>query len=312
MSQKVRKRLALVWSVFVCTLIVVGCGADSVWGNISNDPSSASSGADSGPIAPRGCQLPTTRATVHVEDVLVNILVPDQKYIGDLLVLPPWNESGEQWCHQTRLCGMALERGFRLILPDMGKTVYSHAVYPETREDWRANHTIQWVKERLIPDMRNNYCLLKEDGQNFVLGASAGARGAILLLEELPDLFVAGAALSGDYNPAEMKGDNLYRGHLGSYEQFPDRWSVAENVVDGCSGIKASVYLGHGKADEMVPHTQTLHLYDQLKAKNPNVDIRLNLPADMGGDFNYWGSEVANVFDFFESMQASGPEGAMQ
>jgi S-formylglutathione hydrolase FrmB len=184
-------------------------------------------------------------------------------------------------------------------------------VYPETREDWRDFHTMQWIKENLIPDLRNNFCLLKEDGQNFVLGASSGARGAILLAEELPKLFVGVAALSGDYNPAEMKGDNIYRGFLGDFEQFPQRWEVAENVVEGCANIRAAVYLGHGKADDMVPYTQTLHFYDKLKAKTAHLNLRLNLPADRMGDFAYWGSEIDNIFDFFESTQASRPEGPL-
>jgi hypothetical protein len=292
--------------------LLSGCGADALWSGSGTSSDSSSADASESPIAPRGCQLPKGSTTVSVEGTPVDVLMPEGKYIGDLLVLPPWNESRDEWCHHAHLCAKALSRGFRVIMPEMGKSIYAQAVYPETREDWREFHTIQWMKETLIPDLRNNYCLLKEDGQNFVLGASSGARGAILLAEELPKLFVAVAALSGDYNPAEMKGDNIYRGFLGHENDFPQRWDVAENVVEGCASIRAAVYLGHGKADDMVPYTQTLHFYDQLKAKNSTLNIRLNLPADRGGDFAYWGSEVVEIFDFFESTQASGPEGPMQ
>lgn len=312
MLKTVRRKLAFFGIAVMATVMLSSCTEEGFWGTSAGGSSSSDSIVGDGPTAPRGCQLPVGRSTVMVEGTPVDLLMPEKKYAGDLLVLHPWNESREEWCEHARLCGKALKRGYRVILPEMGKSIYAQAVYPETREDWRDFHTMRWIKETLIPDLRNNYCLLKENGQNFVLGASAGARGAILLAEELPDLFVAVAALSGDYNPAEMKGDNIYRGFLGDFEAFPQRWEVAENVVVGCSNIRAAVYLGHGKVDDAVPYTQTLHLYDQLKAKIPHLQMRLNLPADRAGDFAYWGSEVPSVFDFFESTQASGPEGPLQ
>ena len=294
----------------VATVLLLGsCGSDSLWNGSGTNPGNAGNATGKEHL---GCSLPIGHSTVDVEGVSVDILMPAEGYVGDLLVLHPWNATRKDWCANTRLCIQANQHGYRLIMPDMGKSIYAQAVYPETREDWKVCSTIKWVKETLIPDLRANYCLLKEDGQNFVLGASSGARGAILLVEELPDLFTAAAALSGDYNPAEMKGDNIYRGFLGDDEQFPQRWEVAENVVEGSGAIRAAVYLGHGKADDMVPYSQTVHLYDHLKAKNPALNLRLNLPADRGNDFAYWGSEIANVFDFFESTKASGPESAAQ
>ncbi len=294
----------------ICLLLLSRCGGFGVnehGSEASNTPESVQ-----GPAAPQGCRLPIGRNTVDVEGVAVDLLMPEDKYVGDLLVLHPWNTSRADWCMHARFCNKALKRGYRLILPEMGKSIYAQATYPETREDWRSAPTIKWVKERLIPDLRNNYCLLKEDGQNFVLGASSGARGAILLAEEMPGAFVAVAALSGDYNPAAMKGDNVYRGFLGEYESFPQRWDMAENVLEGSTKIQAAVYLGHGKADDVVPYAQTLRLYDLLKTQKPPLQLRLNLPADRGNDFAYWGSEISNVLDFFESTQASGPEGATQ
>lgn len=293
-----------------CLLWLSGCGGVGTYTPETSTDSLSQMGG--GPVAPRGCELPVGRHTVEVEGIAVDLLMPEDKYVGDLLVLPPWNEGRDKWCLHARFCAKASKRGYRLVMPEMSKSIYAQAVYPETREDWRDYPTITWVKERLIPDLRNNYCLFKEGGSNFVIGASAGARGAILLAEEMPDLFVAVAALSGDYNPAEMKGDNIYRGFLGDYEAFVQRWETTENVLEGSSTIRAAIYLGHGKADDVVPYAQTTKLYDQLKAQNPSLNIRLNLPADRGNDFAYWGSEVSSVLDFFESLQASGPESAAQ
>lgn len=298
---------ALALSVFVS-----GCGADAFTGENGSKQgiNSTDSGQESLPAG--GCHLPVGRTPITIDGTPVDVWIPSEKYAGDLLVLPPWNVSRGEWCEKTTLCTQATERGFRVVLPEMGKSIYSQAVYPETRNDWKAFRTLDWVKETLIPELRERHCLLKVDGQNFVLGASSGARGAILLAEELPTLFVAVAGLSGDYNPSELKGDNVYRGFLGDFEQFPQRWEIAENVLEGCDNIRASVYLGHGKADDMVSYQQTLHLYDRLKTHSPDLNMRLNLPSEAGGDFVFWGSEIGNVFDFFESMQATGPEGSVQ
>ncbi|MBP8073939.1 MAG: hypothetical protein KAY96_04225 [Bacteroidia bacterium] len=289
-----------------------GCGSDALSGNSSGDQTTNGANNLQAETKMHGCQLPIGQANLIIDGIPVDVWTPSEKYAGDVLVLHPWNVSRKEWCVKAMLCTKAADRGFRLIMPEMGKSIYSQAVYPETREDWKEFPTMTWVKETLIPELREQHCLLKTDGQNFVLGASAGARGALLLAEELPSLFVAVAGLSGDYNPSELKGDNVYRGFLGDFEQFPQRWELAENVVEGCGDIRASVYLGHGKADDMVSYQQTLHLYDQLKASNPELNIRLNLPAEAGGDFVFWGSEVGHVFDFFESMQATGPEGSLQ
>jgi pimeloyl-ACP methyl ester carboxylesterase len=290
-----------------------GCGVDENQ-TVESDPQEtlAAEGAETSPTAPRGCQLPLGQMTVKVDGISVDLLTPEADYQGDLLVLHPWNAQPAEWCQYAQLCLKASQQGYRLIMPDMGRSIYMQAIYPETREDWRTCKTIQWVKEILIPDLRNNYCLLKEDGENFLLGASAGARGAMLLAEEMPNLFGAVAALSGDYDPSEMKGDNIYRGFLGEYDAFPQRWETVENVMIGTSEIKSSLYLGHGKADDVVTYMQTLELYNTLKHKNPHLNVKLNLPEDRGGDFAYWSSEVNAVFDFFESTKAGLPEGADQ
>ncbi len=294
--------------MLVGVAMLSGCGTDSYFPSMSSNDSL--NHPAQGPTAPHGCQLPVGRSTVSVEGMAVDLLMPSDKYVGDLLVLPPWNGGREEWCIHARFCTKALKRGFRIIMPDMGKSIYAQAVYPETRADWQSQKTITWVKERLVPDLRNNYCLLKEGGQNYVLGASAGARGAILLAEEMPDLFVAVAALSGDYNPGEMTQDNIYRGFLGEFERYPERWKTAENVLIGTTQIHAAVYLGHGKADDVVSYQQTVALHDLLRKQQPQLSMQLHLPADQGNDFTYWGSEIGNVLDFFEGTQAGLPEGA--
>lgn len=286
-----------------------GCRPDS---NLENETAleNAENGIEGAENS--GCNLPIGITTIKIDGIEIDLMIPEIKPQGDLLVFPPWNESRDQWCKITRLCSKATKRGYRVIMPEMGKSVFAQTVYPETREDWKAYPTLKWVRETMIPELRINHCMLLQGGQNFIIGATSGARGAVLLAEDMPDLFTAIAAFSGDYNPSEMPGDNIYRGFLGNYEDFPNRWETAENVLVGCASIKSAVYLGHGKADEMVDSQQTIALYNNLRKHNPDLNVKLNIAEDRGSDFIYWASELNNVFEFFESTKAGNPEGASQ
>ncbi len=292
---------------FLLLLFAGSCAPEWSEGTLPSDSPEGLSSADQ---EKRGCSLPTGLTTIEIDEIEVDLMVPEGKYQGDILVFPPWNESRKQWCKVSRLCSKASKKGFRVILPEMGKSIYAQTVYPETRDDWKPYPTLKWVREILIPELRINHCMLMPGGQNFVFGASSGARGAVLLAQDLPNLFVAVAALSGDYNPEKMKGDNIYRGFLGDYDAFPQRWETAENVLVGSSSIRSAMYLGHGKDDEVVAYDQTVSLYNTLLKSNPDLNVKLNIAEDRLGDFAYWSSELNNVFDFFEGTKAGNPEGA--
>jgi S-formylglutathione hydrolase FrmB len=158
--------------------------------------------------------------------------------------------------------------------------------------------------------LREEYCVLQEDGYNFVIGLSSGARGAVRLIQEMPDLFVSAAALSGDYDPSQMKTDNIYRGFLGEYEDHPERWEEAENLSSKAGQIRTPLYLGHGERDDFVPHTQSVEFYNVLRKENPSLNLRLNVVPDRGGSYAYWNYEISNIFRFFEQAQADLPEGS--
>ena len=144
-----------------------------------------------------GCRTIEGAETVSIAGVSVSVKSPQSSYMGDILILHGWDEGRETWCKRSRLCLKANKKGFRVIMPDMGKSVYVKKNYPETREDWRQFPSYAWLRDSLIAGLQDRFCLLSEKGQNFVIGVSAGARGAMRLIQEEPELFVAAAALSG-------------------------------------------------------------------------------------------------------------------
>lgn len=255
-----------------------------------------------------GCRIVTRPALEKVGNGMVEFRPAEAKYQGDILVLPAWGDPRDTWCHRSSFCSLAQERGYRLIFPDMGKSIYTSQHYPETRSDWREYPTYTWLKDTLIPQLQSSHCLLEEKGNNFVIGMSAGARGAVKLLQDLPDIFMAAAALSGDYDPGKMKGDNIYRGFLGGFDQFPGRWEQTENIVTGAAKVKAPLFLAHGKEDPLVSYAQTEALHKAIQSANPGLALRLNLVSGQMDGYEFWNSQIEQILAFFDDTQANRPE----
>ncbi len=236
----------------------------------------------------------------RVNDLTVYIKTPKHKSIlGSIVVLPGWNLSVLDWCTKTTFCKKALEQGYILIMPEMAKSIYSYKLFPETRKDWLVYATRQWFIDTLITYFQTNYKLLLPGQKNYVLGLSTGARGAALLCLDCPGIFMKGACLSGDYDQTQMPQDNLMTGYYGPYAKYSSRWTGKDNVVYRFKELSIPIYLGHGKADQVVPCSQTIQFADSLKKYKPNL-LTLHLDNKAGHTYPYWDSEVDNVLGFFK------------
>lgn len=221
---------------------------------------------------------------------------------GNIIVLPGWSFSKEDWCNKSSLCKKALAKKYRLILPEMSKSVYSAKFYPQTRKDWQKYPDLNWVVKEMIPALQKKYGILLEDQKNFLLGLSTGARGVVAIGMAAPKVFSAGAALSGDYDPPKMPTDRLMIGYLGSFRQYPNRWKTGpENLVYHAKKLTMGLYLGHGKQDRIVPFNQSLLLYKALKKANPTMMLKYNW-VNAGHNYKYWDSEVENMLRFFDDF----------
>ncbi len=258
-------------------------------------------------------QLPAGLKTILVPDsittdlnkkgnIAVDIHVPAGKgdFAGDVLVLPGWNFSRKEWQTQTRLLKIAEVKKLRLVFPEMLKTLYESQYFPETRMRWAPAPGSQWIKELLIPELRK-YGLFMPGGRNFLLGLSTGGRGVALIALSNPGLFTAGAALSGDFNQAEMPADRLMSAVYGPFSQFKERWTGIDNPRSMIEKWTMPIYLGHGKRDAVVPFAQTSGFYKALTAAHPDLCVKFSAPENAGHDFNYWSSEVEPAIDFFLS-----------
>ncbi|MDG1332941.1 MAG: prolyl oligopeptidase family serine peptidase [Crocinitomicaceae bacterium] len=223
----------------------------------------------------------------------------DTAFKGTIVALPGWNYDNNEWCDKTELCEKALAKGYALILPEMGKSIYCDSIFPETRKDWLKYPTRSWIKETMIPNIQNDFQLLVDSQDNFVMGLSTGARGAVLLAMDLPEIFSACGALSGDFDQTRYTKDNLYNGYYGPYLEFTDRWTTQDNAVTSIAKLTVPVYLAHGDKDAIVPIEYSNQLFIALQESGNEASI-LNVNPTAGHDYDFWNSEVDAVLDFFK------------
>ncbi|MDX2361429.1 MAG: alpha/beta hydrolase-fold protein [Crocinitomicaceae bacterium] len=234
-------------------------------------------------------------------DVLVR--VPDGEPIGTIVALHGWNFPIADWCDSTELCEKALELGYVIVFPDMGKSIYSLRTYPETREDWLKYPTRPWLTEKVFKILQSEFNVLMEGENNYVLGLSTGGRGAYFLAKDHPEVFTAAACLSGDYDMTMAPNDNLYRGFFGEYKEHQDRWGGEENPLRSNSDLKVPVYFGHGGEDKIVPVKHSSGFAEILKMSYATTpEFRLN--PDAGHDYAFWNSEVDYVLEFFNKHKS--------
>ncbi|MDX2304469.1 MAG: prolyl oligopeptidase family serine peptidase [Microscillaceae bacterium] len=252
----------------------------------------------------KNCETLTIFQTLIVAGHAVDIAQPPDSIPvrANLLILQGWNFPKEDWCNKASLCRKALSKGYRLVMPEMGKSTYSTRLYPETLAEWRQFPTRRWLTDTLMAYLQEKYCILMPEQANFVVGLSTGARGAALVSLNLPDVFRAMAALSGDYDQRRMPQERILNGFYGSASKFPERWSGEDNLITQIHRFRTPAYLGHGKLDYVSPPDQTRLFYDSLRTRYPQLKLRLSMPDWAAHDYQYWDYETDRMLAFFEEF----------
>lgn len=236
---------------------------------------------------------------VMVNDTKVELRYPDTSVKGVILVLPGWNFPQDDICIKSDFCSRAKSAGYVLVMPDMKKSIYQQQYYPETRRDWLHYHSITWLTDTLVPLMQQRFTLLVSGAKNYLFGISTGARGVARMATATKGIFIAGAALSGDYNQELMPQDNLMKGYYGPYDTFPSRWKEVDNPGNNAGAITIPLFLAHGIQDKVVPCNQTSLFYSRLHMVNSSIKHKLVMKEGAGHDYDFWSSMYNEVFGFF-------------
>jgi len=246
------------------------------------------------------CSAAYHDTTLFVGSIPVDFRFPNVPAKAVILVLPGWNFSKSDICINSDFCSEAMKQGYILVLPEMLKSVYASVLFPETRNDWRRYPTMRWITDTLIPFCRDRFSILKDGDKNFLYGISTGARGVALVAENTGNLFLAGAALSGDYDQTSMTSDRLMIGYYGSCELFRDRWQGPDNPCFHSDRLKIPLYIAHGSKDAVVPCQQSIAFSRKILSEDPKRGHEFHVCDSCGHNYAFWNSQTAAVFRFFE------------
>lgn len=212
-----------------------------------------------------------------------------------ILFLNGYNFSVQKAINESNFIENALDRGYSIVMPEVKKTVYAKKNYPETAEFLVSQKKLNYFTDTLIAEFVNTHYKGKPI---FIYGLSTGARGTLLIAEELKEKIKAIALLSGDYDQTLNTSDNLMKAAFGSFEKYPKRWQEEENPIFRLQHLKASTYIYHSKADKIVPFDHSKQLNAKLiKLKKENF---FKAESNQNHDFGAWNSKTSNILDFFD------------
>lgn len=286
------------YGVLVLLLLLVVVSCDAPVQEPSNEQSSVEDVSEASVV-------PTISDTNFIYDLgefkaSVRIKMPTSDFRGTILVLQGWNFPNTSWSDSSNLEQLASNAGFALVMPDMGKSIYHKRRYDQTRKDWQKYPTRTWLVDTLLRELESNYGLFTEGSSNFVMGLSTGGRGALIIAQENPKIFISGCSLSGDYDQDAFPGDNLYRGYFGTN---PENWSADENPVSFVSEWSVPMYVAHGTADSIVPLAHHVRLEELVgKAGISEQGWVFRTDSSAGHNYNFWAPEVETVLEYFEGF----------
>lgn len=242
--------------------------------------------------------------TLLISNVKVIIKVHQSAdFHGSFILLPGWNLSSQDWCSKTSICDSILKNSYYVILVEMGKSNYHSQIFEETKEELINTPNLYTLTDTIIPQLQS-LGILQLNQTNFIVGLSTGGRGVVRVCQQIPNLFKAAAALSGDFDQSLMPNDKVHRSFYGEFSKFSDRWKTIDNPVFEISKMKTPIYIGHGLKDRITPHNQSVLFFDSLKKYNPELKTKLIL-KNAAHDYSYWASEVENIFQFFKEFDTN-------
>ncbi len=217
-----------------------------------------------------------------------------------LVALHGWRGRAAEWERRTPIARLASARGYVIVAPELGTTVYERSFFPETspRHRWGAIPGGRWVGEVVLPEIRARYHVSRARSGTGVLGISTGGRGAALLAAYYPERFGAFAALSADYDitmaPTERTCTYVY----GPYARFPERWRADNSRTLLARLERTPALLIHGARDRVCPVAQSRLFARELRQRG--YDARLIEEEKLGHEWRLWAGSLAAVFAFFD------------
>lgn len=280
--------------LLLLTFLTVSCGSDQRNAKLLPGAASMLGSVNRPPDTTIQVEWGESKRTVQI--------IPAETFFskGTILLLHGWNLSPSGWCEQTTLCEKLRSEGYNIVVPDMGKSMYASAVYPETMQTMAEQPQKAWLSDTVLVLLRDSFGLFNSQSDNFLVGLSTGARGAFAIGLQHPEMFRGAVLLSGDYDQTLMPDDALMTYYYGNYDQFPERWEGEDNLLLQANRWQLPLYIGHAIDDPVVPCEQSVALAQALKEAGKVKPVS-HFPENYGHDYRYWESETEAIIKFILS-----------
>lgn len=216
-----------------------------------------------------------------------------------VIALHGWGHSPDLYRDKGNLALLADRHGLVIAVPDLGKTVYETAFYPESKKRWGAIPGTRFVGEVLLPALRAQLDVSPERAKTAIVGYSTGGRGALLVASAYPEFAFAGS-LSGTFELMTLRPkEGEYKIHAliyGPRDRFPERWTrdngVAPERLAGLGGT--ALFAGHGLKDKVVRPDQL----EALRAALAKTALTHTITTAEAGahDWAFWNAQSEPLF----------------
>ncbi len=199
-----------------------------------------------------------------------------------LFLLHGMTDNHSAWLRNTSIERYAEAKGLAVVMPEVDLSFYTDMAYG--RKYWT------FISEELPVLARTFFPLSEERSETFVAGLSMGGYGAFKLALRCPDMFAAGASLSGALNMADVRTRrtdadanqlfDLIFGQEPFHGTDNDLLHVAKEL-GAAPGLKPALYQCCGTED---------FLYDDnLVFRNTAAEAGLDLTYVEGPGTHEWG-----------------------
>lgn len=158
---------------------------------------------------------------------------------------------------------------------------------------------LTWLTDTLLIEMQKRFGIFNPGDANYVCGLSSGARGAVLVAMEKPEIFKKGVAWSGDYDNSLLATDKVMIHFYGPKEKHPERWLTEANPAAQAKQLKTPFLFIHGTNDHIVKSSHSSKFHALLQKETPDIKHELILIPGEGHTYPFWNSQVDTTLSYF-------------
>jgi len=181
-------------------------------------------------------------------------------------------DDGSCWVRRTNIEKVADERGFAVVMPEVGNSFYCDMLHGP---DW-----YKFVTEELPQAMRRNFPLSDKPEDNYLCGLSMGGYGTMMIGMRHPERYAKLASMSGALNMRRQ----ITEAGVGGRIPVADIWGSLENFSGSEMDILHMMEKNVKEGKKIPPLFQVVGVDDFLYPQNQDFKEKCE---ELGLDLHY-------------------------